>query len=69
MEKLALALVHANKQLKRLQKWSIELEEYDIQYMPRISVKAQILADFIVERPEDDSLATPMEVEEELPDP
>ncbi|GJY96838.1 reverse transcriptase domain-containing protein [Tanacetum coccineum] len=53
----------------RLQKWSIELGEYDIQYRPRISVKGQILADFIVERPEDDSLAAPMEVEEELSEP
>ncbi|GKB35034.1 reverse transcriptase domain-containing protein [Tanacetum coccineum] len=53
----------------RLQKWSIELGEYDLQYKPRISVKRQILADFIVERLEVDSLATPMEVEEELPDP
>ncbi|GJR17056.1 reverse transcriptase domain-containing protein [Tanacetum coccineum] len=53
----------------RLQKWSIELGEYDIQYKPRTSVKGQILADFIVERLEDDSLDTPMEVEEELLDP
>ncbi|GJR44692.1 hypothetical protein Tco_1312795 [Tanacetum coccineum] len=54
---------------KRLQKWSIELGEYDIQYRPRTSVKGQILADFIVERPKDDPLDTPMEAEEELPDP
>ncbi|GKA16075.1 reverse transcriptase domain-containing protein [Tanacetum coccineum] len=33
---------------------------------PRVSVKGQILADFIVERPEEDS---PIEVEEELPEP
>ncbi|GKB30085.1 UBN2 domain-containing protein [Tanacetum coccineum] len=33
------------------------------------SLKGKILADFIVERPKDDSLATPMEVEEELSDP
>ncbi|GJR83062.1 reverse transcriptase domain-containing protein [Tanacetum coccineum] len=52
----------------RLQKLSIELGEYDIQYMPKISVKGKILADFIVERPKDDSLAAPMEVEEELSD-
>ncbi|GJU94371.1 reverse transcriptase domain-containing protein [Tanacetum coccineum] len=31
--------------------------------------KRQILADFIVERPEDDSLDTPMEAKEELSDP
>ncbi|GKE12461.1 reverse transcriptase domain-containing protein [Tanacetum coccineum] len=36
---------------------------------PRVSIKGQILVDFIVERPEDDSLAAPMEVEEELPEP
>ncbi|GJW50050.1 reverse transcriptase domain-containing protein [Tanacetum coccineum] len=53
----------------RLQKWSIKLGEYDIQYGPRTSVKGQILADFIVECPEDDPLDTPMEAEEELPDP
>ncbi|GJS88352.1 reverse transcriptase domain-containing protein [Tanacetum coccineum] len=53
----------------RLQKWSIDLGEYDIQYRPIISIKGQILADFIVERPKDDSLVAPMEVEEELLDP
>ncbi|GKB72249.1 reverse transcriptase domain-containing protein [Tanacetum coccineum] len=53
----------------RLQKWSIELGEYDIQYIPSTSVKGQILADFIVERLEDDPLYTSMEAEEELPDP
>ncbi|GJU39277.1 reverse transcriptase domain-containing protein [Tanacetum coccineum] len=36
---------------------------------PRTSVKGQILADFIVERPEDDSLVTNTEVKEELSDP
>ncbi|GJY13601.1 reverse transcriptase domain-containing protein [Tanacetum coccineum] len=36
---------------------------------PSVSIKRQILADFIVERPKDDSLVAPMEVEEELPDP
>ncbi|GJX01711.1 reverse transcriptase domain-containing protein [Tanacetum coccineum] len=34
---------------ERLQKWSIELGEYDIQCRPRTSIKGQILADFIVE--------------------
>ncbi|GJU36197.1 reverse transcriptase domain-containing protein [Tanacetum coccineum] len=53
----------------RLQKWSIELGEYAIHYRPRVSVKGQILADFIVERPEEDSPDTPMEEEEELPEP
>ncbi|GJR93007.1 reverse transcriptase domain-containing protein [Tanacetum coccineum] len=36
---------------------------------PRVSVKGQILADFIVERPDEQSLDTLMEAEEELPEP
>ncbi|GJS23929.1 reverse transcriptase domain-containing protein [Tanacetum coccineum] len=54
---------------ERLQKWSIELGEYAIHYRPRVSVKGQILADFVVERLEEDSPDTPMEVEEKLPEP
>ncbi|GJY19431.1 reverse transcriptase domain-containing protein [Tanacetum coccineum] len=42
--------------------WTVEVE-----YRPRTSVKGQILADFIVERPEDDPLDTSMEAEEDLP--
>nr|GEW05065.1 reverse transcriptase domain-containing protein [Tanacetum cinerariifolium] len=53
----------------RQHKLSIELGEYAIHYRPRVSVKGQILADFIVERPEVDSLDTPMEEEGELPEP
>ncbi|GJX84004.1 reverse transcriptase domain-containing protein [Tanacetum coccineum] len=53
MEKLVLALVHASKHLKR----------------PKVSIKGQILADFIVERPEEESLDTLMGEEEELPKP
>ncbi|GJW47272.1 reverse transcriptase domain-containing protein [Tanacetum coccineum] len=53
----------------RLQKWSIELGEYAIHYRPRLLVKGQILADFIVKRPEEDSLDTLMEEEEELSEP
>nr|GEX97152.1 reverse transcriptase domain-containing protein [Tanacetum cinerariifolium] len=41
--------------------------EYDIQCRPRTSVKGQILADFIVERPEDDSFVTTTKAKEELP--
>ncbi|GJY88321.1 reverse transcriptase domain-containing protein [Tanacetum coccineum] len=53
----------------RLLKLRFELEEHDIQYRPRTSVNGQILADFIVKLPEDDTLDTPMEDREELPDP
>nr|GEW63637.1 reverse transcriptase domain-containing protein [Tanacetum cinerariifolium] len=54
---------------RRLQKWSIELREYDIQYRGRVSLKGQVLADFIVKRPEEDSTKESMEVEEALPEP
>nr|GEV05899.1 reverse transcriptase domain-containing protein [Tanacetum cinerariifolium] len=53
----------------RMLKWRFELGEHDIQYRPRTSVKGQILADFILERPEDGAPDTPMEDREELPDP
>nr|GEX25777.1 hypothetical protein [Tanacetum cinerariifolium] len=53
----------------RLLKWRFELEEHDIHYKPRTSVKGQIQADFIVERPKDDPPDTPMEDKEELLDP
>ncbi|GJW84256.1 reverse transcriptase domain-containing protein [Tanacetum coccineum] len=53
----------------RLQKWSIKLGEYAVHYIPRVSVKGQILADFIVELPEEDSLDTLMQMEEELSEP
>ncbi|GKC58182.1 reverse transcriptase domain-containing protein, partial [Tanacetum coccineum] len=43
-------------------KWKFELEGYDIQYRPRTAIKGQILADFIVERPEEES-------PDELPEP
>ncbi|GKA76727.1 reverse transcriptase domain-containing protein [Tanacetum coccineum] len=69
LPKIDWKLLSRPKVIERLQKWSIELGEYDIQYRPQTSVKGQILADFIVERPEDDPLDTPMEAEEELPDP
>nr|GEU68586.1 reverse transcriptase domain-containing protein [Tanacetum cinerariifolium] len=54
---------------ERLLKWRFELEEHDIHYRPRTYVKGQILADFIIERLNDDPPDTPMEDKEELPDP
>ncbi|GJZ38043.1 reverse transcriptase domain-containing protein [Tanacetum coccineum] len=49
----------------RVLKWKFKLEGYDIQYRPRISIKGQILVDFIMERPEEESMAEL----EELPEP
>ncbi|GJV66914.1 reverse transcriptase domain-containing protein [Tanacetum coccineum] len=37
----------------RLQKWSVMLGEHNITYRPRTSVKGQILADFLVEKPDE----------------
>ncbi|GKB67658.1 reverse transcriptase domain-containing protein [Tanacetum coccineum] len=60
MEKLILALILSNPKVSgRLLKWSFELEEHDIHYRPRTSVKGRILADFIIERPEDDPQIRP----------
>ncbi|GJZ56658.1 reverse transcriptase domain-containing protein [Tanacetum coccineum] len=47
----------------------MELGEYTIHYRPIVSVKGQILADFIVEQLEEDSPDTLMEEAEELPKP
>nr|GEU75760.1 reverse transcriptase domain-containing protein [Tanacetum cinerariifolium] len=52
---------------RSLLKWRFELEEHDIQYRPRTSVKGHILADFTMERPEDDSPDTSIKDKEELP--
>nr|GEV50888.1 reverse transcriptase domain-containing protein [Tanacetum cinerariifolium] len=68
MEKEELIVLSRPKVAGRLQKWNIELGEYAIHYRPRVSVKGHILADFIFERPEEDSPDTLMEVEEELPE-
>ncbi|GJX17313.1 reverse transcriptase domain-containing protein [Tanacetum coccineum] len=37
----------------RLQKWSVMLGEHNITYRPRTSVKGQILADFLIEKPDE----------------
>ncbi|GJY42462.1 reverse transcriptase domain-containing protein [Tanacetum coccineum] len=53
----------------RMLKWKFELERYDIQYRPRASIKGQVLADFIVERLEEESPNELMEEPEEVPEP
>nr|XP_009392748.1 PREDICTED: uncharacterized protein LOC103978625 [Musa acuminata subsp. malaccensis] len=60
LEKLALALVLPLRQVLskfdvagRLVKWSVELGEFDIRYVPRTAIKAQSVADFIAELVED----------------
>ncbi|GJV57465.1 reverse transcriptase domain-containing protein [Tanacetum coccineum] len=44
----------------RLQKWSVMLGEHNITYRPRTSVKGQILADFLVEKPDENPPNTPV---------
>ncbi|KAL0445055.1 UNVERIFIED_CONTAM: Pro-Pol polyprotein [Sesamum latifolium] len=46
---------------RRLVKWAVELSEYDISYIPRTTIKAQVLADFI-------SKMAGMSVEDTSPD-
>ncbi|GJZ70115.1 reverse transcriptase domain-containing protein, partial [Tanacetum coccineum] len=62
-------LLSKSKISGRMLKWKFELEGYDIQYRPRTSIKGQILADFIVERPDEESPDEPMAEPEELPEP
>ncbi|GJW03378.1 reverse transcriptase domain-containing protein, partial [Tanacetum coccineum] len=42
----------------RLQKWSVILGEHNITYRPRMSMKGHILADFLVEKPDENPLDT-----------
>ena len=44
-------ILHSPSQPGRLDKWTVELSEYDIEYRPRTSAKSQVLADFLVELP------------------
>ncbi|GJS16714.1 reverse transcriptase domain-containing protein [Tanacetum coccineum] len=62
MEKLILALVFAAKRLR-----SVLLGEHNISYRPRTAVKGHILADFLIEKPETDTVLPQSEVK--LPEP
>ena len=48
---------------RRMVQWTIELSQFDIEYHPRIAIKAQVLANFIVEFtfPDEDSLTNKAE--------
>ncbi|GJY98424.1 reverse transcriptase domain-containing protein [Tanacetum coccineum] len=51
----------------RMQKWSTQLGEFGIHYRLRVSVKGQVLADFIVERLEEEGQDDSAKEEEPLP--
>ncbi|KAF7151789.1 hypothetical protein RHSIM_Rhsim02G0177900 [Rhododendron simsii] len=42
-------IFHSSETSGRLIQWSIELGKFDIEYKPRIAIKAQVLADFLAE--------------------
>lgn len=42
-------ILHSPSQSGRLEKYVVELSEYDIKYRTRTSAKSQILSDFLVE--------------------
>ncbi|XP_075650077.1 uncharacterized protein LOC142620616 [Castanea sativa] len=43
------ALLRKSEYIGRVAKWGTRLRAYDVKYMPRPSIKGQILADFVVE--------------------
>ncbi|XXG81436.1 hypothetical protein AAC387_Pa09g2071 [Persea americana] len=47
----------------RISKWAVELGQYDIGYQPRTAIKAQVLADFIVEFTPQSSAPTALDTE------
>ncbi|XP_063942737.1 uncharacterized protein LOC135150384 [Daucus carota subsp. sativus] len=42
-------IMHSPKASGRLIKWAVELGEFEIRYKPRVAIKAEALADFLVE--------------------
>ncbi|KAI5311806.1 hypothetical protein L3X38_040979 [Prunus dulcis] len=43
------SILHSPDASQRLMKWAIELSQYDLLYQPKTAIKAQALADFVVE--------------------
>ncbi|GKD08246.1 reverse transcriptase domain-containing protein [Tanacetum coccineum] len=54
---------------KRMAKWHFELSAYDINYMSRTSIRDQVLADFITEKPKEDAPPMRVSTEEQIPEP
>ena len=42
-------VLHKQEVSERLMKWAIELSEFDIRYKPKMAIKGQVLADFVME--------------------
>ncbi|GJV14074.1 reverse transcriptase domain-containing protein [Tanacetum coccineum] len=60
MVQMTVYFISRAKRVRRLQKWSVMLGEHNITYRPRTSVKGQILADFLVEKPDENLPNTPV---------
>ena len=52
-------IVHNRDAIGRIAQWSIELGQYDIQFVPQTMIKSQGLADFVAEwtNPEPEEVA------------
>ncbi|GJZ91538.1 reverse transcriptase domain-containing protein [Tanacetum coccineum] len=53
----------------RMLKWKFELEAFDITYRPRTSIRGQILADFIAEKPNEEGPSEEVQAKEAIPEP
>ena len=47
--------IHKPDMSERMARWTMELNEYGIQYKPRLSKKGQVLADFLAKIPQPDT--------------
>ena len=45
------SILHKPDLFGRMLQWVIKLSEYGIEYQPRLSMKGQVMADFVVESP------------------
>nr|XP_017217204.1 PREDICTED: uncharacterized protein LOC108194776 [Daucus carota subsp. sativus] len=60
-------IIHKPDISGRLVNWAIELSQFSLTFLPRTAVKAQVLADFVVECNFPENQSTPMETEPETP--
>ena len=46
------SILHKPDLSRRILQWAIELSEYEIEYRSRLSMKWQVMVDFVVESPQ-----------------